>query len=157
MTKPTDSHYAQMLWKLMRRPDGRMRSIRELARFTGSSHEHLRRILAGQAAVDADVNKAIARVLQASEQELWAAAVQDRITSLTQGLIPQEAKLPIVRLWDQLGEGDRKVLLRVADALVVDSDPITTAITPDPIARRHDRKAQTVRRARKPNPQRARR
>ena len=95
-------------------------AIRQLANAVGHSYEHCRRIIKGDPVVSEELNKEICRVLGLDEQEMWRQAQKEKAVERFGVRLPSAGAgdaQALIRAWKQLGPSDRRLVLRVAQAM----------------------------------------
>jgi len=128
-------------------------STRDLAKLTGLSYEHLRKLLQGQPIVTKPVNQLIAKHLDLSEDRLWTIAQRERMIqkfgeAVTASVLEGTASDPLlasiatiqganrnrlaelVQNWPRLGASDQQ---RIVDMAGTWAGP-----PPDPLAKALD-------------------
>src|SRR5258706_14246773 len=105
-----------MAMKTAANPTGEVLTIRDVARRTGYSYEHVRRTFNGDTHyISADFNRHMCKVLGLNENEMWRIAVAEKVAARFGAVTPAVAKgNRFDSLWAQLGAREHRVLERIA-------------------------------------------
>lgn len=137
--------YGRMVREAMLRPrKGAPRiTIRTLAEGVNHSYEHIRKVVIGEPVVSEALNRAICEYLGLDEERMWRLAVRDKTTRRFGSAADRELEHPkdprFVDLWEKLADGDKRILLTLAETMVLAAEARARRLGPQPPAPRRKR------------------
>jgi hypothetical protein len=97
--------------------------IRELSEAIGCSYEHCRKIIMGAPVVSQELNETLCSTLALDAAEMWRLARSEKAAARFGVELPKEyldaRSNAMLRLWAQLAGEERKMLLGVAEGLLL--------------------------------------
>jgi plasmid maintenance system antidote protein VapI len=109
--------YAERIRKAMLSEENPTRatvSIHQLARLTGYSYEHVRKLVNGLPLISREFNDMVCRVLGLDPKELWALCQSEKVQrkyGMTR--LPNDTRL--AELWPHLTDSDREKIVRIVE------------------------------------------
>jgi transcriptional regulator with XRE-family HTH domain len=100
-------------------PTGAPITMREMARATGYSYEHVRKLLKGFPVGSREFNNEVCRVLGLDADEMWELAQRAKLEEKFKNLdLPVQAPDDrFAALWRRLTEEDKRMIMRMVESL----------------------------------------
>lgn len=132
----TESYGARVRAKLKSADNaqGRSLTLRELARLTGYSYEHVRKVMLGEPVGSVDFNRHLSQALGLDPDEMWQLALYEKAqrkygagSSLARVALPPEHT--VAMLWEKLSEESRRQVVTIMEGLAARDEVARTLAT----------------------------